>query len=945
MEENGRHWERLEQLFAAAADLPPDQQIALIGQETDPELRRELRELLDHDRGAKDRIAQAIESAALTLDWAGRRAGPYRIVREIGRGGMGLVFEAVRDDDEYRKTVALKIAPWWRDLDLLRERFRQERQILAGLEHPNIARFLDGGTHQGVPYFAMEFVEGRRIMDYALQLKLQEKVELFRQVCSAVQYAHQSLVVHRDLKPANILVTEEGVPKLLDFGIAKLLSPFEEDSTVTRVSPWTPDYASPEQVRARPVTTRTDVYSLGLILFEMLTGERAQAADTSSPLALDSSICEREIPRASTKASRACARQLAGDLDTIVAKATQKDPQRRYASVAEFSDDLHRYLDGRPVCARKDSAAYRARKFVIRNRAPIAAGIIFVATLVAGASVAFNQARRAEHESWRARENQEQAELNRKDAEAQARAAESERRAAESAREMADRRFEQVRQLAGKFLVDFHDSIAGLPGSTGARKMVVETGLRYYDTLVQDARGDRDLLEEIARGYDRLGDAQGNATAASVRDTDGALASYQKSRAIREAISDPSPQFQIERIRGSIRIAQAQTEKGEIAQSQSTLRKVIVQAQRGPNASAFPVRQALADAYRVYGDSFFSTASFDGAIEPYLKYLDLCNAMARSRANSLADQACVGLAHMKLGRAYVEVNRNREASEHVRAAIDAFQHLAEREPNNSQRTRQLYNSHAVLADVLTADPALGAPGEQKKNLEIMVELANRMSTADPNNNTARFDVMRAQAYLGDWLKDHEEFPAAILAYRNALESIENFASAGQPGLFAYDALVFAHQRLASGFARSGQLEQALEEIRSGEEYLTAVERIASNTNLTSWRHAELIATRALAYEQRKIWLQAIADYKQAIGIREELRKRDAKNRSHLNEIAGLLSHLADCYAGAGERDAAVRTIETSLDRLREIGSMRVLTQQEGRARKDAEAKLTAWVSQ
>ena len=251
-----RTWQRLEQLFAEAVELPRESQAAFVDRETasDPDLRHQLLALLRYDTDASARIAQAIGSAAAAaaapVNWTGRRFGPYRIIREIGRGGMGMVFEAVRDDDEYRITVALKIAPWWRDLGLLRDRFRYERQILAGLEHPNIARFLDGGTDDGVPYFAMEYVEGCPITEYAERrcLKLRERIELFRQVCSAVEYAHQSLLVHRDLKPGNIFVSEEGVPKLLDFGIAKLLSPFpdEDRNTLTGTAPWTPDFASPE---------------------------------------------------------------------------------------------------------------------------------------------------------------------------------------------------------------------------------------------------------------------------------------------------------------------------------------------------------------------------------------------------------------------------------------------------------------------------------------------------------------------------------------------------------------------------------------------------------------------------------------------------------------------------------------------------------------------------
>jgi serine/threonine protein kinase len=486
-------WQRLEELFAEAVDLPPETRAAFIDRETggDTELRRQLFALLEHDTNAGARISRAIGGAARAatapVDWAGKRFGPYRIVREIGRGGMGMVFEALRDDDEYRKTVALKIAPFWCDLDLLRERFRHERQILAGLEHPNIARFLDGGTEDGVPYFAMEYISGRPITEYARGLKLRETIALFQQVCSAVHYAHQSLLVHRDLKPGNILVNDEGIPKLLDFGIAKLLSPFEDAgrNTMTGTAPWTPDYASPEQVRGRPITTRTDIYSLGLILFELLAGVRGQVADNSSPLALDRSICEAEVPAPSTRAPQAMRRQLAGDLDNIVLMATHKEPDRRYASVAQFSEDLQRYLDGRPVAARKDSAAYRISKFVRRNWLPVTAGGVTALTLVVGA-IAF---------AWEAH--------------------------------LAESRFNQVRTLATGFLFEVHDKVQNIPEATAVREMLTKTAVDTLGTLSRDAGRNYALRRELAAAYLRLGTAQGSTTGSSRGRNAQALASFE----------------------------------------------------------------------------------------------------------------------------------------------------------------------------------------------------------------------------------------------------------------------------------------------------------------------------------------------------------------------------------------------------------------------------------
>ncbi|MGH9666410.1 MAG: serine/threonine-protein kinase, partial [Bryobacteraceae bacterium] len=352
-------WRKLEPLFHAALSLSGEERECFIERETagDADLRRELRGMLQYSDSAGERIAGTVErivrQAGGAGNWIGRRFGPYRVVREIGRGGMGVVFEAWRDDTEYDKTVALKVAPDWRDRDRLRERFRNERQILARLEHANIARFLDGGTADGVPYFVMEYIDGKPVTQWAKARKLgiHERIGLFQQICAAVHYAHENLIVHRDLKPANILVDRNDTPKLLDFGIATLLSPIlEQTGDTTGARLWTPDYCSPEQVRGGAVTVRTDIYSLGLILYELLCGERAQAADSSSPLALERSICEAEPAppsvRAAARGERGLSRQLRGDLDTIVATAIRKEPERRYRSAAALGEDLTRFLEG-----------------------------------------------------------------------------------------------------------------------------------------------------------------------------------------------------------------------------------------------------------------------------------------------------------------------------------------------------------------------------------------------------------------------------------------------------------------------------------------------------------------------------------------------------------------------------------------------------------------------
>jgi serine/threonine-protein kinase len=336
------------------------------------------------------------------------RIGAYRVLRPLGHGGMGSVHLAEREGAGFTQQVALKLLHGAASLagpvaPQLEERFRRERQILARLEHPGIARLIDGGyTPAGQPYLAMEFVDGQPLTGYAdrLRLGIRDRVALFTAVCDAVQYAHQRLVIHRDLKPSNILVTDAGHPKLLDFGIATFAEAEDPAAPATwsRTGLWfTPNYASPEQIRRERVTTLSDVYSLGILLYELLAGTRPYDTGTLSPAGLEEIVCRRIPERPSVRAGGArVARLLRGDLDTIVLKAIAKEPERRYGSVQELADDLRRHLRHEPVAARPDSLGYRFRTFVRRNRTAVAAGVVVVAALVGGLAATSWQARNAQ---------------------------------------------------------------------------------------------------------------------------------------------------------------------------------------------------------------------------------------------------------------------------------------------------------------------------------------------------------------------------------------------------------------------------------------------------------------------------------------------------------------------------------------------------------------------
>src|SRR5215472_126100 len=529
---NPERWKRIKQLVGEAMALDAGARDSYLQHncEDDPGLWREVQSLLSsHEQAGTGFLSEPAVDFHPMTETSGapqERVGPYSIIGEIGRGGMGEVYRAARSDGQYTKEVAIKLMQ--SRSGALLERFRHERQILASLEHFNIARLLDGGTtDRGVPYLVMELIDGTRIDDYCNQHKLAitERLRLFLQVCDAVQFAHQRLIIHRDIKPSNILVTEEGVPKLLDFGIAKILAEGSRASqaqpTLTLFNLLTPQYASPEQIRGGSIITASDVYSLGVVLYELLTGRSPYPANTNTAHDAARSACEfepirpsilvrpggvdRKIFPAPDQATQAAlgtpdklAKQLAGDLDNIVLKALRKEPERRYASVEQFAEDIRRHLASLPVLARRDTARYRASKFVMRHKASVTAAAVIGLTLMAGLVITMQEAR------------------------------------------IAERRFNDVRSLANSLIFDVHDSIKELPGSTPARKIIVDRSLQYLNVLAQESRGDASLQRELATAYEKVGAVQGDYLENNLGDSEATLASYRKGLELRKQIETES---------------------------------------------------------------------------------------------------------------------------------------------------------------------------------------------------------------------------------------------------------------------------------------------------------------------------------------------------------------------------------------------------------------------
>ena len=743
------------------------------------------------------------------------RLGPYRLIREIGHGGMGTVYLGVRDDDAFQKRVAIKVLKRGMDTDSIVRRFRHERQILASLEHPFIASLLDGGsTPDGRPYFAMEYVDGQPIVDYCdtNRLDTPARLALFRHVCAAVQYAHQNLVIHRDIKPANVLVMADGTPKLLDFGIAKLLNPELGGQTLAPTAPglqlMTPEYASPEQVRGEAVTTASDVYSLGVLLYELLAGRLPYRLTSREQADIVRIVCESEPVRPSTAITQIdrdaageapptgepayesgqtakrhrrmtvdvdrLRRQLAGDLDNIVLKALSKEPQRRYASVDQFSEDVRRHLAGLPVMARKDTWGYRTTKFVRRNRAIVGAGVITFAVLVAGVIAT----------TWQAR-------------------------VARAERARAERRFGDVRQLAHAFLFDFHDSIADLEGSTPARKLVVTKGLEYLDRLAGDA-GDRvDLRREIAAAYVKVGDVQGRPFRPNLGDTAGALGSYRKAVALYESIAGDAARDEAVRrdlALAYVHLSDVLAAAGKTADSLSFAQKgLAIERELSSDPTDSPeARRALVASYSRVGDMLAATGNVTAALEHRRTALAIMESVAAAAPHDVPNIRQLGVAYQKLGNTLGNPNApNVGDTAGALAALDRsaeiFRNASAEFPSNGMLRRNHAVAESNAADVLFAmkrvDEALV---RERRSLAVY----EAQAAADPANAVAQNDRAMGYSKMAQLL-DATGQTAAGLASQQRATDIHRRLVAADP--LSSD----MKQELAADYNREGTLQATL----------------------------------------------------------------------------------------------------------------------------------------
>ena len=738
-------WRRVGELFHEALEVPIADRTAWARNSSggDVAVHRELLSLLESDRAAGGGfVEREVKTAVLSMFDAPagashQRVGPYKLLKELGRGGMGTVYLAERDDETYQTKVAIKLIRPGMDTEIILHRFRRERQTLARLQHPNVARLLDGGTAEdGRPYIVMEYIDGTPITDYAKSegLGFAERLILFLDVCAAVEYAHQHFVVHRDLKPGNILISVTGTAKLLDFGICKLLhnEAHGSDPATDTLHMLTPEYASPEQVRGDPITIASDIYSLAAVLYELLTGYKPHRIEKLTPQAIEQAICEQELIRPSLVPDKALARRLKGDLDTILLYAMQKDPRRRYSSVERFSDDIRSYLSHLPVKARPDTLRYRVRKFARRQRNSLMAAGLVAACLFGGLLVSLREAN------------------------------------------IAKANLQEARRLANVFVFDVHDAVRDLPGSTHARQLIVETGLRYLDVQARNSSRDWPLKIELATAYQRIGDVQGNVLGANLGNTKGGLESYQKAAALLDAALLHLPEnheAQLARVTVLQRIGAIHLFTQETGRALATFREAQGFGEsllkRDPTDAR--VTAELAQVYISTGDALLQAGASSTSVEEHTKAVALLEKFSTNASNDAAIKKILAAAYSALGLDETRLGRLEESMGHYRQALALIDELTRKGPANASYQRILMSIYSHLGDVL-GNPKWRSLGDAEGALKAyrqMLTVAGRLYETDPANQQAAGDYAVALTRVAAVLP-REQYSQQISMLRESL---------------------------------------------------------------------------------------------------------------------------------------------------------------------------------
>jgi eukaryotic-like serine/threonine-protein kinase len=877
------YFARLDRLFQQAVDVPEGEEreeFLRVSGGMDAEIAKDVQRLLERDR--------LVREGAVTFAPALPRFGPYHAREAIGRGGMGTVYRATREDGEVSLEVAVKSisSPIWSSI--LDERFRRERQILAQLRHPNIAAFLDGGLGEdGLPYLVMELVSGQPIDRFcdAKRLSLRARLELFLKVCAAVDFAHRQLIVHRDIKPSNILVNNEGEPKLLDFGLARsteLAGPQQDHPTLY----FTPLYASPELLRGKPATVTDDVYSLGILLYRLLIDKRPFDSAGTTPAEIVDSVLHSEPRKASAVARGMDAAQLnstaeargespaelrralEGDLDAIALKSVAATVQDRYATVAGLADDVARYLAGRPVRAAAGGRVYRLRKFAARHKAPVAAVALIVLILAAGVVATLVEAAEARHQ-----------------------------------RAAAERRFQEARELTRYMMFELQNSIQKLPGSTPIKADMVKHSLDYLDRLAAEKSNDDTLRMDTAEGYSELADVLGHPLRPNLGQAAEARETYQKAIALLEPLVAKNPQN--ERARRDLAHAQLMLgmslvyyrkwDEGSklVRAAEATLVQMANASPRDLAANQQASMAAESLAVAISQRDGYTTGGSTDAIAAAKQAIGFAQAALQLKAGDAESMLDLSTAYTRLA-VLTQTQDRPAAAKNFQQSLAALDGLPEDERATayirSRRSGTLMSMGWNLGSMGDFDHGIAALHEAR-------DLVEKLANEDPQNRAytrSRASTYRNLAVIEDYAGRDE---AALADYKTAASIFKQILAADVNTPFARTALADLQANASLIALKSGRKAEAQELAHQGVPVLkqSAMQKDASAAELN-------LAARFITTAD----LPEFCDAQQGL----ELAKRANSGANGKDYV--VLETLAQAYWINGDRADAVQSIEQAL---------------------------------
>ncbi|CAN5852438.1 hypothetical protein BH20ACI4_BH20ACI4_15730 [soil metagenome] len=879
---NHERWQKIKIILEDALEIPSAERSNFLETSCsgDEDLRLEVEKLLAFETPENDLLEKSAVSIftenKTAKNFAGEKIGRYKIVGELGAGGMGAVYLAERTDGEFEQKVALKLIKRGMDSDAILHRFLNERQILASLKHPNIAHLIDGGTtDEELPFFVMEYVEGANILEYAdaENLDLDKRLNLFREICAAVSFAHRNLIIHRDLKPSNVLVTTDGNVKLLDFGISKILRSENADDTITatQLNVFTPEYASPEQITGEKLTTATDVYSLGVILYELLTGNRPFKTDSKNISEIIKAVCETDPikPSAITnyelritnknqnpKSKIQNPKLLKGDLDNIILKALRKEPERRYPSVEQFSEDIRRHLIGLPVSARKDTWNYRTSKFLQRNKIAAATSLLILIILIGGLGATLYQMNVARRE-----------------------------------RAKAERRFNEVRQLANSFMFEINEQIVKSP--IKARELLVQRAVEYLDSLASEAGDDDALQSELATAYEKIGDVQAEIFKPNLGKTSDALISHQKALQLREKLfnAEPNAERGLDAANSRLRIGDILMMSGRIDETRENYLSAIqiLEPLIASDAINIKVRRKIASSYARLGQAILRSGSLKDALANYEKSLEIFQNLHSENPNDSDLERSVGIVYSYVAFVKMETEQTGEAVDFYGKWLETEKKLSSAEKNDLFSRGQLSTAHTWFGIALNEQ---GKFSEAIPHLTEGVKIQEEIYKADAENFGERTALADADLELGKVLLKNNQTDEAIRILEQAIAHYDAVWQTDRENLWIRRRIAVSQRFLADAFLQKGELKKTSEIYRQS--FAITKELTDAYSNYSEWQldMAMIYLRIGEFYLKTNDKSAALKNFEQSLPIFERLSAESPENIKRKRDLEKIKSQLA-----------------------------------------------------